>query len=45
MPKIIENVLVGLLKKGSPSTIVFLKLFGEEKTTDLFRNVLFGTAR
>ena len=36
---------VGLLKNGGPSTNVFLKLFGEEKTADLFRNVLFGTAK
>ena len=35
----------GLLKNGGPSTSVFLKLFGEEKTTDLFRTVLFGTER
>ena len=33
----------GLLKNGGPSTSVFLKLFGEEKTADLFRTVLFGT--
>ena len=35
----------GLLKNGGPSTSVFLKLFGEEKTADLFRTVLFGTKR
>ena len=33
----------GLLSNGGPSTSVFLKLFGEEKTADLFRTVLFGT--
>ncbi len=33
----------GLFKNGGPSTSVFLKLFGEEKTGDLFRTVLFGT--
>ena len=35
----------GLLKNGGPSTSLFLKLFGLEKTTDLFRTVLFGTER
>ena len=35
----------GLLKNGGPSTSVFLKLFGEEKTADLFRTALFGTKR
>lgn len=40
-----ESYVEGLLKNGGPSTSVFLKLFGEEKTADLFRNVLFGTAK
>ena len=35
----------GLLKNGGPPTRLFLKLFGEEKTADLFRTVLFGTKR
>ena len=35
----------GLLANGGPSTDVFKKGLGEEKTADLFRNVLFGTAR
>lgn len=33
----------GLLKNGGPSTDVFKKSFGEEKTAALFRGVLFGT--
>ena len=33
----------GLLTNGGPSTDVFKKQFGEEKTTYLFRNILFGT--
>ncbi len=33
----------GLLKNGGPSTDVFKKELGEEKTAELFRNVLFGT--
>lgn len=32
-----------LIKNGGPSTDVFKKKFGEEKTADLFRRVLFGT--
>lgn len=32
----------GLLSNGGPSTDVFKKEFGEEKTGDLFRRVLFG---
>ena len=35
----------GLLKNGGPPTRLFLKLFGEEKTAELFRTVLFGTKR
>lgn len=33
----------GLLKNGGPSTDVFKKALGEEATTELFRNYLFGT--
>jgi hypothetical protein len=33
----------GLLKNGGPSTDVFKKGIGDEKTGDLFRRVLFGT--
>ena len=33
----------GLLTHGGPSTDVFKKSVGEEKTAQLFRNVLFGT--
>ena len=33
----------GLLEKGGPSTDVFKKTLGEEKTARLFRDVLFGT--
>ncbi len=33
----------GLLEKGGPSTDVFKKALGEEKTAMLFRNILFGT--
>lgn len=33
----------GLLQNGGPSTDVFLKAFGKEKTERLFRTVLFGT--
>ena len=33
----------GLLKNGGPSTDVFKKGIGEEKTAELFRRVLFGT--
>ena len=32
----------GLLLHGGPSTDVLKKGLGEEKTADLFRNVLFG---
>jgi len=35
----------GLLTHGGPSTDVFKKGIGEEKTAALFRNVLFGTAK
>ncbi len=33
----------GLLTNGGPSTDVFLKKFGVQKTTELFEKVLFGT--
>ena len=33
----------GLLKHGGPSTDVFKKGIGEEKTAELFRKVLFAT--
>lgn len=33
----------GLLKNGGPSTDVFKKCLGDEKTAKLFREVLFGT--
>ena len=33
----------GLLKNGGPSTDVFKKGIGEEKTADLFRRILFAT--
>ncbi len=33
----------GLLEKGGPSTDVFKKTLGVEKTTELFKKVLFGT--
>ena len=33
----------GLLEHGGPSTDVFKKKMGSEKTADLFRQVLFGT--
>lgn len=33
----------GLLSNGGPSTDAFKKAIGDEKTADLFRNVLFGT--
>ena len=35
----------GLLTNGGPSTDVFKKGIGDEKTAELFRNILFGTAR
>lgn len=33
----------GLLEHGGPSTDVFKKALGEEKTAELFRRILFGT--
>ena len=35
----------GLLEHGGPSTDVFKKGIGDEKTAQLFRYILFGTAR
>ena len=35
----------GLLEKGGPSTDVFKKAIGEEKTKKLFENILFGTSK
>ena len=35
----------GLLEQGGPSTDVFRKGLGQEKTEALFRNILFGTVR
>ncbi len=35
----------GLLRNGGPSTDVFKKALGEEKTEALFNNVLFGISR
>jgi len=35
----------GLLEKGGPSTDVFKKALGEEMTTKLFREILFGTKK
>jgi hypothetical protein len=37
------NYVNGLLKNGGPSTDVFKKELGEDKTARLFREVLFGT--
>lgn len=33
----------GLLSNGGPSTDIFKEHYGEEKTADLFRKILFGT--
>lgn len=35
----------GLVEKGGPSTDVFKKGMGPEKTAELFRKILFGTVR
>ena len=37
-----NNYVEGLLKNGGPSTDVFVKMFGLEKTKELYRTVLFG---
>lgn len=39
-----EYYVNGLIKNGGPSTDVFKKKFGEQKTGELFTKVLFGTA-
>ena len=36
------NYVNGLLREGGPSTDVFKKALGEEKTAKLFKKVLFG---
>lgn len=33
----------GLLEKGGPSTDAFKKAIGEQRTAEIFRNILFGT--
>ena len=40
-----EAYVEGLLENGGPSTSIFQKLFGKEKTARLFRTVLFGTEK
>ena len=35
----------GLLSNGGPSTDIFVKHYGKEKTAKLFRNILFGTEK
>ena len=35
----------GLLSNGGPSTDVFIKMFGLEKTSYLYKNILFGTKK
>ncbi|MBO5371674.1 MAG: hypothetical protein J6A75_03030 [Lachnospiraceae bacterium] len=35
----------GLLSHGGPSTDIFKQHYGEEKTADLFRNILFGIVK
>ena len=37
-----ENYVLGLLKNGGPSTDVFKKSLGDEKTEKLFKTALFG---
>lgn len=39
-----EKYVNGLLEQGGPSTDVFKKALGEEKTAKLFREVLFGVS-
>jgi hypothetical protein len=39
-----KKYVEGLLREGGPSTGVFKKALGEEKTAKLFREVLFGIA-
>ena len=38
-----QQKALSLLKNGGPSTDVFKKGIGHEKTAELFRKVLFGT--
>ena len=40
-----KNYVDGLLSNGGPSTDVFKKALGTEKTADLFGRILFGTAK
>lgn len=40
-----SSYVEGLLTNGGPSTDLFKKGIGDEKTAALFHNVLFGTAR
>ena len=37
-----DSYVTGLLEQGGPSTDVFVKKLGREKTEKLFREVLFG---
>ena len=37
-----EDYVYGLIKNGGPSTNVFVKKYGPEKTSELFEKVLFG---
>ena len=39
-----KEYVEGLLREGGPSTDVFKKALGEEKTAKLFREILFGIA-
>lgn len=39
-----EDYVSSLLSHGGPSTDVFIKKIGKEKTQELFENVLFGTS-
>lgn len=41
--KKIEDYVNGLLRNGGPSTDVFVKAIGKEKTETLYKKVLFGT--
>ena len=38
-----KNYVNGLLTNGGPSTSVFQKSIGMEKTDSLFKEILFGT--
>ncbi len=37
-----EDYVYGLIKNGGPSTNVFMKKYGPEKTSELFEKVIFG---